>query len=332
MSDPNTSAMLSIRPYQTMCLVCAFGESDAGPKGGRLKEIVDHVREDPDRPVGLRCNAGCVYQYQDPGTDEDSPGGSEYNRKRDLDILAKLDLAPGSILPARTLFRIIMEVIPTASGICGYEAVTSDDWQGCPKAKSGYYEKGRARGIEVIIPVRLESEMARDKEESLKAMYEADSVTIRPHILLCAVCQYGGGTRPPFKPDNLPELIQHILQNPETLITMAESADWMMCAPCPNRVPELNACVNVLGSGGLSNQKRDLDMLQILGLRYGSTMEARNLYRLIFDRIPSTQAVCRRDNNCPSVWWDNCAEDNRQGGNTNYEKGRKELTAELGLT
>ena len=331
MSNPGINDTLAIRPYQAMCVVCAFGEDDVGPGAGRLKEIVDRVRDDPDRPVGLRCNAGCVYQYQDPGMDEDTPEGMEFNRKRDLDILAKLDLAPGSILPARTLFRTIMEVIPATSEICGYQIATSDIWQGCPKAKSGHYEKGRERGIEAIIPARPESEMAGDKEESLRAMYEADSVAIRPHILLCAVCQYGGGTRPPFEPDNLPELLQHIFKNPETPITMAESADWMMCAPCPTRVPKLNACVNVWGSGGLSNQKRDLDMLQILGLRYGSTMGARDLYRLIFETFPSTQAVCGRDNHCPSVWWDSCAEDNREGGNVKYEKGRKELMVELGL-
>lgn len=62
-------------------------------------------------------------------------------------------------------------------------------------------------------------------------------------------------------------------------------ADWMTCAPCPNRAGGPNACVNVLGSGGLSNQKRDLDMLQKLGLEYGSTMKARDLFRRIFEKI-----------------------------------------------
>jgi len=114
------------------------------------------------------------------------------------------------------------------------------------------------------------------------------------------------------------------------LIKMARQADWMMCAPCPNRAPKLNACVNVLGSGGLSNEKRDLDMLRILGLRFGSTMKARELFRLIFEKIPSTQAICKREGNvCPSVWWDGCGESNCTKGNANYEKGRKELMERL---
>jgi hypothetical protein len=172
--------------------------------------------------------------------------------------------------------------------------------------------------------------MARDKETSLRTLHAATSVTIRPHILLCAVCQYVGGTRPPFKPDNLPDLLDLILlKNPDLLVTLAQGADWMMCAPCPSRVAKLNACVNVLGSGGLSNEKRDLDMLQKLGLRYGTTMKARELYRLIFEKIPTTQEICRRENPSPSVWWDGCGENNLEQGNQNYEKGRRELMEKL---
>ena len=92
---------------------------------------------------------------------------------------------------------------------------------------------------------------------------------------------------PPYKADNLPELLQLILtKKPDVPIKMARQADWMMCGPCPSRVAKLNACVNVLGSGGLSNEKRDLDMLQKLGLNFGSVMPARKLYQLIFERIP----------------------------------------------
>jgi len=171
-----------------------------------------------------------------------------------------------------------------------------------------------------------------EKKKSIEALANAKEVTIRPHILLCAVCQYGGGTRPPYKEDNLPELLDLILhKNPDVLIKFARGADWMICAPCPARVPQLNACVNVLGSGGLSNEKRDLDMLQVLGLTFGTSMKARELFGLIFQRIPSTQPICRRDNPCPSVWWDGCGESNLKEGNANYEKGRKELMEKLGL-
>ncbi len=328
---PGTCAAISLRPYQLLCLVCSFGEDAAGPKQGRLKEVLDAIRRDPDVPITLRANAGDVFVFQDPGMAEDTSEGREFNRKRDLDILQAMSWAPGTTLPARVLLSSLLKHITTVAGICGYDTVTSDDWRGCPKAKSGLYEKGCQRGVKAIIPPRTEQEMAQEKVRSMQAVTSADVVTVRPHILLCAVCQYGGGTRPPFKPDNLPELMELIFtKNRDFSIRLAEAADWMMCAPCPSRVAGLNACVNVLGAGGLSNQKRDLDMLQKLGLRYGSTMKAKALFRLILDKIPSTQGICKREGNAsPCVWWDGCGESNVTKGNANYEKGRKELLEKL---
>lgn len=322
---------IPLRPYQLLCLVCSIGEDATGPKQGKLNDLLDAIRRNPDVPITLRANAGDVFVFQDPGTAEDTPEGREFNRKRDLDILQAMSWAPGTTLPARVLISSVLKHITTVAGICGYDTVTSDDWRGCPKAKSGHYEKGRALGVKAIIPPRTEQEMAEEKVRSMNAVNAADVVSVRPHILLCAVCQYGGGTRPPFKPDNLPELMELIfVKNRDFSIRLAEAADWMMCAPCPSRVAGLNACVNVLGAGGLSNQKRDLDMMQKLGLHYGSTMKAKDLFRLIFEKIPSTQDICKRVGNAsPCVWWDGCGESNVAKGNANYEKGRKELMEKL---
>lgn len=324
--------MLSLRPYQLLCLLCSPGESDGETTKDPLKGVLEKIRENPDIPIQLRCNAGDVYVYQDPGTEGDTPEGAEFNRKRDLDILQRLDLAPGSILPARTLLFRVLKTIPTVSGICGYDNVTAEAWKGCANAENGNYEKAHARGIESLIPPRSEEEMVREKRESLRSLDSAAKVAIRPHILMCAVCQYGSGIRPPFKADNLPELLEVILKrNPDLLITFSKGADWMMCAPCPMRVPKLNACVNIAGSGGLSNEKRDLDLLQKLGMTYGSTMKARDLLRLLFEKVPATAEICRRDNLSPSVWWDPCGEDNNRNpeANENYRKGRETLMEEL---
>jgi hypothetical protein len=323
-------AGLRLRPYQLLCAVCLLGEDGLGAQDQKLKGILDKVRESPDMPISLVCNVGDVFVYQDPGTANDTLEGAEFNRCRDLEILYRLNVPPGVRLTARILFNRLLDRISTVSGICAYERVTSESWKGCPKAKSGCYEKAREKGINAIIAPRSEQEMASEKKASLKAMYAArkTGITIRPHILVCSICQYGDGKRPPFKPDNLPELIQLILKEPDTLITMAEAADWTMCAPCPNRAPELNACVNVKGSGGLTNQLRDLRTLQALGLQYGSTIKAKDLYKLIFARIPSTLPICRFDNPTPSVWYDGCGA--RTTNTKNYVKGREELMKAFG--
>lgn len=171
--------------------------------------------------------------------------------------------------------------------------------------------------------------MVKDKERSLEAMYNAEAVRVRPHILLCSVCQYGGGIRPPYPEDNLPELLQLILKEPDTLITMAPYADWMMCAPCPMRAPELNACVHNKGAGGLSNNMRDLRVLQKLGLTYGETIKARDLYRLIFTRISGTLEICRLDHAAPSVWYTGCGSSTIDS--PDFAAGKAQLIQDFGL-
>ncbi len=129
-------------------------------------------------------------------------------------------------------------------------------------------------------------------------------------------------------------MLQFILKNPNAKIKLAEAADWMMCAPCPSRAAKLNACVNVKGSGGLTNQLRDANTLQKLGLRHGDVVNARELYRRIFERIPNTAEICAvsKEVHAPSVWWDACGERNvKEGGTPGYVKGRELLTKEFGF-
>ena len=321
------SVGMALRPYQLLCVVCSLGEDEAGGIPERARQILEAVRKNPDLPITLRCNTGDVFVYQDPGPADDTPEGAEFNVKRDLEILYQLNLFPGSTLPARILFNRLLETIEGLSGICHYPEVTSPVWKGCPQADSDHYAKGRERGIDAIIPPRPESEMQQEKEASLAAMYQAEAIPVRPHILLCAVCQYGSGLRPPYPEDNLPELIELILREPDRLITLAPYADWMMCAPCPYRAPALNGCVNNRGSGGLPNQMRDLRVLQKLGLTYGSTLKARDFYQLLFTRIPGTLEICQIEHSKPSVWWTGCGSATMDS--ESYDKGRKMLLEEL---
>ena len=104
----------------------------------------------------------------------------------------------------------------------------------------------------------------------------------------------------------------------------------MMCGPCPTRVPKLNACVcGPICSGGLYNEMKDLNVLQALGLTYGTTMKAREMYKLIFERIPKTDGICALDSSVAdlSVWHDGCGE--RAPCCPKYQKGREILMKEF---
>ena len=324
---------VSLRPYQTLCIFCRLGETGSLPKEGKLHEVVEAIRKQPDLPLTLCCNVGDAYAYQDPGTAEDTSEGRDYNRKRDFDILQKMNLVPGTTLPARVVLKLVLKRFVTTRGICGYEKVTADAWKGCPKAASGFYEKGRQQGIVAVIPRRSKEEMAKEKEASIRVLAEAKEVAVRPHILVCAVSQYGGGTRPPYKEDNLPELLDVILhKNPDLVIKFARGADWAMCAPCPARTPSLNACAcGTVGSGGLYNELKDLNVLQALGLTYDDKMKARDLYELIFEKMPTVEGVCALNPDIPSdsPWRDGCGKTSPPC--SSYRKGREALKEKMAL-
>jgi hypothetical protein len=335
-------------------MICSFGENDSGPKDEKLKAILEEIRACPERPIMLNCNVGEIFSYQNPGTEDDSSEGSEFNRRRDLEILHKLDLMPGAILPARIILFRIFDTIKNVSNICGYEETTSNEWRGCEKARKGYYEKALQNvlagnpvctrdfykllkeGKKSIILERQEEELAEEKEKSLEEMYRSEEISVRPHILLCAVEQYAEGVMPPYENDNLPEMMQHIIRNPEVKIKLVEGADWMICAPCPGRESRSNSCIHGKGNCGLSNQLRDLRMMQKLGLKYGTSMKARDLYKLIFEKIKTTNEICALEGTFPSVWESGCGANNlrwiKEGKeNEVYKRGREMLIDALGI-
>lgn len=320
---------INVRPYQLLCMVCSLGEEHSSNQDKKLAAIVSGIKANPDLPVTIRCDAGPSFEFQNPGSVHDTAGGAEYNQKRDLDILHKLDLMPGAIVPARILFMRLFDRVRSVKGICGYDKVTSKAWEGCAKAKKGYYEKGHALGFRAIIPARCEQEMLDEKKKSIAALWTARHVSIRPHLLLCAVCQYGRKLRAPFPEDNLPEFLETLFgDNPEITVTLVRDADWMMCAPCPYRNPVMNLChTGRNGAGELYCQIKDLNVLQALGLTYGASMKARDFYKHAFETIPTTAWICALDNEglpSHSVWFNACDARKPQ---TDYMDGRRELMA-----
>jgi hypothetical protein len=322
---------LEVRPYQLLCLICSIREGNKEPKDAKLKIIFKEIRKNPDIPVTLRCNIGGVFSYQDCGSKDDTPEGFEFNLKRDLDILRLIDLPPGITLPARIILYRIWDRIKSVSGICGYDEITSDVWKGCEKAKSGFYEKGHEKGIEILITPRNKEEMKLEKEKSLEVMYKSKVIKVRPHLLLCAVCQYGGGIRPPFEPDNLPEMIQVLIKNSSIKIQLVPKADWLICAPCPYYNKKFNDCIGNMGRCSLYCDLKDLNVLQRLGLTYGTIMNAHKLYQIIFEKIPTVAGVCAIEN-FPFAWlWHNYCGETLFDHVRRYEKGREMLIKEFKL-
>lgn len=326
MHTVKNNTALSVRPHQLLCLFCALEQPASVPNAGAMAELVETIRRDPGMPLALCCQSDDSFAFQSP---DEAPGDWRhacFMQKQDMEILFRMDLAPGAVLPAQIAIARARKAVTSVSGICGYGDATAPAWQGCPLAGTGIYENARETGMEQLFPPREAGEMERDKVASLEAMLAAGAIRTRPHILLCAIAQYGRGVRPPFKDDNLPELLQHVIRHPDTRIELVGGADAMMCAPCGVRCTARGTCMGpgFVHSGGLFNELKDLRVLQILGLTFGDVVPARELFARIFTRMPTTVNSCALERSVPeiSVWWDPCP----CGG---YEKGRTELMREM---
>ena len=275
-------------PRITMCArqllstVCILGGADCPLlEQERAREILAQVREDPTLTIRLESNADEVAHYSkvDP---EDA-----FNRKRDLDVLQRLGMLPGSTWRARHMYTVLFERIETPSGICAYDTL---GWEGCPLAQSGAYESVRAKGWEAVVYQRSGEEMREYRERNVKQIAEGERLCIRPHHLMCLCCWYAGGEGQSPRPnDTIYEILQRIQREPDVPITLVEGC-CHACECCDGFHPETRRCVH---AGGLIRDfKKDLDVFQKLGLMPGATMGASELFDLLFERIPSAGDVC----------------------------------------
>ncbi|MBI2442067.1 MAG: hypothetical protein HYV35_11945 [Lentisphaerae bacterium] len=314
----STRPPLDVRPYQLMCLVCrqAAGFTTSAPDR-KLARLLAAIRQAPDRPLTLRCNVNDAYAFQNPGHGLDTPEGALFNLKRDLDIVQRLGMTPGATHPSRVVLQRMLRNIPSARGICGYAAVTAPVWQGCPMADAGNYEKGVAAGMAALAPPRAVAAMARAKRASVKTMSVAARLDIRPHHLMCMTCFHGGRRKlAPIPQDNLFEAIVRLQKNPSLTVRLAHASRCMICPPCQSWNPVARQC-HALCS--LRDQKKDLDVLQKIGLRFGDELPGRELLKRLYKVVHSTREICGcGDGVVRSVEWDGCG----RNGNPAYVKGR----------
>ena len=286
----NLNKSIPIRPYKLMCLMCAQGGDLAHMPGreiiGRLSRAIMCA---PNRPIQLLCHADGIFNYQNRRQVEPGPGSPLLNEKRDLDILQLLGLVPGDTRPARDLLRRTIDKIKTARNLCG--GTRAGTWRGCPRARTGRYERGIAAGIGALISQRPADEKARAKTDSVRAILATACLEIRPHHLLCMGCFHRGrNTVEPIVEDNLAEAITVMQRKPDIPVTLVRGC-CMICPPCSSYDTRHNICVGGI-SMSLRDQKRDLDVLRRLNLNYGDTLPARVLMRRLFKAFKARRELC----------------------------------------
>ncbi|MFP3905208.1 MAG: hypothetical protein ACLFWB_13260, partial [Armatimonadota bacterium] len=281
-AKPHRDTPITMRPHHMLCLYCLKGGGDPPDRErAGLDDILKRIEEDRNTIIKLDTAFNCMggpTTFPDRHTPE--------TRRKDLQVLRDLNLVPDATRSAYWMIhRWIPEHIPSLEGICRLQNPEWSDWEGCPVAETGAYEKGIEAGL---CRERTEEEMQQAKRESVQMMEETDRMQIRAHHLLCMMCYYGSGKDEPLAADNLWEAILRIACDPEVEIELIEGA-CMICPPCPGYDPERGICDT---GCGLRDRLKDLNTFQILGFKPGDVVTGREVYDLIWERIPDVNAVC----------------------------------------
>ena len=193
-----------------------------------------------------------------------NPDGGDESTLADLRLLQRWGLVPGDTRPAIDLLERL----------------------------GGRVERLWQRSVE---------EMSCAKRDSVRAMFAADTLEIRPHHLMCISCFHGHIGCPSLADvtdlsglalaeDNLCEAIQIVQRRPAIPIRLIEGP-CMICPPCPRYHPATRRCLG--GSGmALRDELKDLAVLERLGLHYGDVRPAGELFALLYARIVSTGEIC----------------------------------------
>lgn len=312
-SDRATNT-ISLAPRHLLCLRCMNGGAcPSFAEKFKLREKLAHIHDNPLTHVRLDC-----------AFDEIGARGEEFyqttpeERLMDLRVLQKLGLAPGDVRTADTLYTWLEAAIPENRALC---ADAGEGWTPCAYADSPCYRDGAA----LLRRVRPEPDCAKAKADSAAHIAEADAITVRAHHLLCMTC-FAGGEEPekPIDEDNLYEVLEKMIRNPDIPVTLVEGcSSCMICPPCHAFDPATGHCVT---SCGLRDRKKDLDTFRLLGMRPGDTVPARRLLRLLYERIPDTFVVCDNGEPTTAPEWSSCE---RSHVYARYARGREWVLARI---
>jgi len=309
---------ITMQPCHLLSTVCTLGGAKCPLiDEDKAKEIIGRLKVDPSISVRLVTDVDEIPRYTRlKKEDHDSPDRKDVlNRKRDLDVLQRLGLAPGDTRRARYLYELLFARINTTLNICSYD---TPGWEGCELAKSGAYEKIHSKGWQAVVYQRSKDEMSEFRKRNENDIKTSPGLFVRPHHLMCFSCWYDGGKgQTPRSNDTLFEIWQRIKSDPEIPVTLVEGT-CMACDCCDGFHPLNGRCVHSCGL--IRDYKKDLDVFQKMGLMPGATMKAREAFTLLFEKVTSTREICGfGDGIVRSEEWKICSDPQ---GNPGYARTR----------
>jgi hypothetical protein len=124
---------------------------------------------------------------------------------------------------------------------------------------------------------------------------EPSLLEVRPYQLMCIVCRIGRGQAQDLGDARLTEILAAVRADPAVPIRLRSNADsvYRYQNPGPREdSPE----------GELFNAKRDLDVLQKLGLVPGDTRPAVDLFERLLANVPVAKGICGYETVTADTW------------------------------
>lgn len=316
--------VLELRAHHLLCAVCAANGAENVPCGREVTDTIrEAIRSDPYVQLKLTADMNLARaHYLDIETQNQEKLPEDFfarkddyvNRTKDLEVLCALDIRPNTVHPALDVVRLLFLRIESLKGICYDDDHPQPDspWKECKYARQDYFKQTRDKGGDrcfslvdcwnqgedllgcgpySLLPIRTKEEMRKAKEESCKRIEQADRLYIRPHHMMCLMCHFGAsGFDNRLDVDNLHEILVKMRDNPDIPITLSEGC-CMICDPCSAYEPERHMCIWIY----TRDQLKDLRVLKKLGLKPGDTLPARDLLKLLKERIKTAGEVCGKE-------------------------------------
>ena len=122
-----------------------------------------------------------------------------------------------------------------------------------------------------------------------------DVVDVRPYELVQIVCRLGQGCATDMGNDRLTAILKTVRKNPATPIRMRTNTNTLYTFQNPGTDENTS-------EHHLVNVKRDLDIMQHMGLAPGATRPAIDLFRWLLQRLPSLESICGYASGGEGIW------------------------------
>jgi len=122
-------------------------------------------------------------------------------------------------------------------------------------------------------------------------------ITIQARQLLGLVCRQGGADCPLISAEEAAPILERLASDPTVTVRLCSDADCI-----PHYTHMTAADYEAMDPVDVLNRKRDLDVLQKLGLCIGDTRRSRYLVELLFEHIQTPWGICAYD----TPGWEGC--------------------------